>query len=287
VADLGVREIAMDSGAERLGVALRQHREERGLTLETIAKRLAYVYTPTVLQMIESARYPLESDQVEDLLHSYDADPDLSVLAGGLLEGHNDHGDDESAQTVRELNQSTTAEGLLYEYLDFVYEIRGVEPGSLIPLREADLAVLGKTIGWSIGAIEDHLTNLMVLWRKADPVDVGRRSHARVSTLLSAATERHSVEWAAKSEEPEPCQSLDAPVSHDEGPVRDEPESGDKPLNGAEVKVARKRDTAKGTRGKGSDSGKKRSKKKGSGKKNSSKKASGKKGSGKKKSAKK
>ena len=43
----------IDCPADRLGKALRLHRETLGLTLEDISKRVDLTFTPVVLQMIE------------------------------------------------------------------------------------------------------------------------------------------------------------------------------------------------------------------------------------------
>ena len=159
----------IDCPAARLGSALRLHRETVGLSLEDISKRVDFTFTPIVLQMIEAGQYPLDPAQVLIAVWGYDADPDLVLPIRDHLKLDAPGRTVAAGPTMRELSQSTTAEGLLYEYLRFVYELRGAEPGSTIPLREADLAVLSNTINWPMDGIREHLTALMSRWHHADP----------------------------------------------------------------------------------------------------------------------
>ena len=176
----------IDCPAVRLGKALRLHRETVGFSLEDISKRVDFTFTPVVLQMIEAGQYPLDPAQVLIAVWGYDADPDLVLPIRNQLQLDAAGRSVAAGPTVRELNQATTAEGLLYEYLGFVYELRCVEPGSTIPLREADLAVLSNAINWEMDDIREHLTALMSRWHHADPHEPQSLSKQNRTGVLGA-----------------------------------------------------------------------------------------------------
>jgi hypothetical protein len=147
--------------AERLGIALQWHREEDGASLHDIARRLDYSFTPTVLGMIEAGRYPLAESQIDELLRCYRVDP-VKVMP----DRHKLDVDDERRYMavgwkVVELKYSSTSEGLLTEYLAFVYDLRHMKKGSRIPLRQDDLPVLAETIDWPLPDVIAFLLGLM------------------------------------------------------------------------------------------------------------------------------
>ena len=184
----------LDCPAKRLGKALKLHRETRGLAHEEISRRVDYAFTPVVLHMIEAGLYPLDTGQVFKIIRGYDADPDR------LLPVRNDLKIDDARHhmamgpTIRELNQSATTDGLLYEYLAFLYQIRKAQPGSRVPLREDDLAALANTTDLRIEEVRSRLLDLMARWN--DPPREAEESlsaqwsvNSRRSSLLERMTE--------------------------------------------------------------------------------------------------
>lgn len=159
----------MEIPAKRLGVALRRHRETARVTLPEIAERLEMAFTPVVLQMVEAGQYPLQEPQIMRILWGYDVAPENLLPQRHLLEFDDEGQYMAVGWTVRELTNSCTERGVLEEYLAFVYDLRGVEPGAKIPVRKADLVVLSNTIDWPTDDIRDHLTDLMALWAETPP----------------------------------------------------------------------------------------------------------------------
>jgi hypothetical protein len=125
-----------------------------------------YAFTPIVLQMVELGRYPLDETQIHTILWGYDAN------ASSLLPSRDNLAVDEqqhqlsSGPTFRELRQSATVEGLLYEYMSFLYELREKTPGEIVPLRHEDLTLLANTTDMSIADIRSHLEELMSRWNE-------------------------------------------------------------------------------------------------------------------------
>jgi hypothetical protein len=64
--------------------------------------------------------------------------------------------------TVWEMARSETPQDVLSEYLSFVYSMRGLEPGTPIPLRRGDLEVLESVTGWTTDQIHLYLHDLML-----------------------------------------------------------------------------------------------------------------------------
>ena len=157
--------------ARRLGVALRRYREASEVSLPEIAERLDFAFTPDVLEVIESGQHLLDEPQILLILSGYDVEPEELLPERQLLEF-----DDEGLYmavgwTVKELTKPHTEESVLASYLTFVYELRDINPGTRIPLRQVDLVVLSNTIDWSTEKIRDHLTGLMQKWGKLPPED--------------------------------------------------------------------------------------------------------------------
>lgn len=175
----------MDLPARRLGGALREHRKSRGNSLDDISRRLDFAFTPVVLHMVECGEYPLEEPQVQLLLWGYDVTVQELIPERYPLEL------DESGDylavgwTVREIRENRAPHGLLNEYLAFVYELRGAEPGSAIPLRDDDLAVLSNTIDWPTAEIRNYLVDLMFRWRSAAPLDTESEVPGRAASMVS------------------------------------------------------------------------------------------------------
>jgi hypothetical protein len=166
-----------DTPAGSLGALLRRRRQTTGASLEEVAQRLNLAFTPIVLQMIESARYPLEEPQVLRVLWGYG-------LESNRLDQHLRGAANQPGRTLREIKRTCNARGLLREYLLFVYEKRGIAPGSPMPLSDSDLAVLSNTIDWPVDDIRQHLTAVTHQWR--DGEDFGPASHPKPSNARAA-----------------------------------------------------------------------------------------------------
>lgn len=169
MADSAHREYLSDVPARRLGAALARHRTDRGATLEDIARRLENAFSAAILEMIEAGMYPLAEPQIHLLLDGYQVTGVDLLPARHKLEFDDDGQYMAVEWTVRELGDVCTPEALLEEYLAFVYELRGMQPGAAIPLRDDDLAVLSNTIDWPTDLIRNHLIDLMFRWRQTLP----------------------------------------------------------------------------------------------------------------------
>ena len=107
------------------------------------------------------------------------------------LEIDREHHEISAGPTLRELNQSATTDGLLYEYLAFLYQIRGEEPGTSLQLREDDLAVLSNTTDLPTLELRDRLKDLMARWNEAPPeADESMSEHWSVKSRRSGLLER-------------------------------------------------------------------------------------------------
>jgi len=181
----------LDCPAGRLGTALKLHRETVGMTYGEISRRVDYAFTPVVLQMVELGRYPLKGPQILKVIWGYDANPDLLLPTRDNLEIDREQHEISAGPTMRELNQSATTDGLLYEYLVFVYQIRNAEPGTSVALREEDLAVLSNTTDLPTLELRDRLNHLMASWNEAPPeVDESSDMHWSVKSRRSGLLER-------------------------------------------------------------------------------------------------
>jgi hypothetical protein len=172
-----------DCPADRFGEALRLHRETIGIALDEISKRVGFEFTPFVLEMVEAGRYPLDTRQVILLVWGYDAHPDLVLPIRDCLVVDNTRSEIAAGPTVKHVTETATPMGLLHEYLEFLYELRDVEPGSSVHLREDDLEVLSSTTNWSVIKVREHLTMLMEHWQDAYPHQT--QSPTRTSALGS------------------------------------------------------------------------------------------------------
>lgn len=71
-------------------------------------------------------------------------------------------------------------DAVLVGYLDLVYEMRGLEPGAHVPIRQLDLDVLSTALGAATGELEDRLDAFMV-------VDAASGSRRWVRIIVPAA----------------------------------------------------------------------------------------------------
>lgn len=73
--------------------------------------------------------------------------PDLSTISAG--------------DTIRRVRGPAEPDGLLHGYLDMIYELRNLPPGSPMPLRQPDLTALADALGGTPDTIEHRLVGLI------------------------------------------------------------------------------------------------------------------------------
>lgn len=78
------------------------------------------------------------------------------------------------------LDETGGTDAVLVGYLDLVYEMRGLEPGTQVPIRQLDLDVLSTALGATATDLEDQLEAFMV-------VDAASGSRRWVRIVVPAA----------------------------------------------------------------------------------------------------
>jgi len=146
----------------RLGDLLREARDSDGRTLADMASR-SPDYDVDRLSAIERGDQPLGETELEAIVALYGIDsaelvPDRTDLVVDL-----DHHRLATAGHTQPLAGSApTADEVLASYLSLVYTMRKAEPGSRVPLRQADLDVLSRALALAAPDIEHRLADLMV-----------------------------------------------------------------------------------------------------------------------------
>lgn len=144
----------------RLGRLLRETREARGESLDDVAARLGEGATAELLTAVEGGSYDLTDRDVAILSDAYglktrELVPARSRLVIDLEEGTVSAGEQVRAFATDEPDQ------VLTRYLSLVYALRGLPPGTPVPLRDLDLAVLGQALRMGAGEVEARLVGLM------------------------------------------------------------------------------------------------------------------------------
>jgi transcriptional regulator with XRE-family HTH domain len=142
-----------------LGRQLRQVRRKQGLSRAEVARSAGL--TRRELAAYERGRIVIPESDLWCLAGSCGVDvnelmPDRTPLRIGSGLSSLAMGD-----SIRRLREPGEPEGLLREYLSMVYELRNLPPGSRIPLRESDLALLADALGGTPDTIEDRLVELI------------------------------------------------------------------------------------------------------------------------------
>jgi hypothetical protein len=147
----------------RLGALLRDARGAAGDDLGAVADRSDGRFDAIDLLAIEAGEYRLTDDEVGILLALYEADPGDLLAARSTLVIDLDEG------TVAAGNWSASfapgsddPDDVLARYLALLYEMRGLEVGTPIPLRTLDVSVLSQALALPAPAVEERLEVLMV-----------------------------------------------------------------------------------------------------------------------------
>lgn len=151
----------MEAPPERVGLLLADARTRRGLRLVEVTDSLSGSLEPADLMALESGAFAVSADMFAELTSLYgvslqDLVPPRDHLVVDLAEGYMRAGQDMTL-----LDNGAGRHDLLSRYLEMIWELRAVEPGSRVPLRDADLMVLGESLDAEVGAIRSDLTALM------------------------------------------------------------------------------------------------------------------------------
>ncbi len=145
----------------RLGRLLGEARLASGESLEDLARRCGLVYEEDFFAEVEAGRAELDETLVRWLADVY------GVQAGSLVPAR--------SQLIIDLTEGQVAVGgaavrveqqdpghILTNYLALVYSLRGLPVGTPIPLRQADLTVLGEALHQSPREISSSLGRMMI-----------------------------------------------------------------------------------------------------------------------------
>ena len=168
----------------RLGGLLREAREASDLSLDELAADSPH-FDVVDLREIEEGDRALNEAEREQVVALYPVDPDTMVPGRTDLVVDLAHHRLATADRTQPLaGPAPTADEVLSSYLSLVYALRCTTPGTRVPLRQADLDVLGRALTLATPEVEHRLVELM-----ASPTpDLRRRSRLlRVRVLVPAA----------------------------------------------------------------------------------------------------
>lgn len=174
----------------RLGRLFREAREERGESLEQVASRLGEGASEVLLRDVEHGTFDLTDRDVAILSDAYGVQTRELVPARSRLVIDLDEGTVAVAEQARAFATDDPDE-VLTRYLSLVYALRGLPPGTPVPLRDLDLAVLGQALRLGAGEVEARLVTLMQdPQQKVAPTtrDLRRRLVVPAAGLLVAVT---------------------------------------------------------------------------------------------------
>ncbi|MCO5318042.1 MAG: helix-turn-helix domain-containing protein [Microthrixaceae bacterium] len=151
----------LDAPPERVGLLLADARTRRGLTLAEVADHLGGTLSPGELMAAESGALGIEPAVLSRLTNLYGVSPGDLVpprdhLVVDLAEGYMRAGTD-----IALLDSGVGRHDVLSRYLEMIWELRAVEPGERVPLRDADLEVLGSSFSEDAVLLREELEALM------------------------------------------------------------------------------------------------------------------------------
>ncbi len=154
---------------QRFGALLNTRRSENGVDLDELALRSNGEFTPQFLSIVEKGRVPLADATMQKLAALYRIEEEAmdqrkSKLVVDLPSGKLAIGDELVELSSAESGETydTQVDYILERYLALLYILRKVDPGTKVPLREPDLAVLSGSLTAEIELIERRLTELML-----------------------------------------------------------------------------------------------------------------------------
>jgi hypothetical protein len=169
--------------ARRLAKLLTEARRHQDESVTALAERSGGAFTPDDLLAIERGAHELDDDTVRRVVELYEVDPGVLALERSRLEIDLDERRVRTG-THEEPFSAPTADEVLTTYLSLVYTMRHATPGTPLPLRDADISVLGRVLELTSTDVESRLVDLM-----ADPDDEVRTRHRwlRRRVLVPAA----------------------------------------------------------------------------------------------------
>ena len=168
----------------RLGHLLREARDRDGRTLAEVAGMSAD-YDVDRLAAIERGDQALSESDLEAIVALYGIDSaELVPSRTDLIVDLDQHRLATAGHSQPLAGPAPTADEVLACYLSLVYTLREAEPGSHVPLRQADLDVLSRALALAAPDIEHRLVDLM-----ATPTELVRERSRFLKTrvLLPAA----------------------------------------------------------------------------------------------------
>ncbi len=154
---------------QRFGALLNTRRSEQGLELEDLSQRSNGEFTPQFLSIVEKGRVPLADPTMQKLASLYRIEEEAmdqrkSELVLDLPSGKLAVGDElvELSATEGGETYESQLDYILERYLALLYILRKVDPGTKVPLRDPDLAVLSGSLTAEIEMIERRLMELML-----------------------------------------------------------------------------------------------------------------------------
>lgn len=147
----------------RLGTLLRDARLTAGDDITDIVGRCDGRFDVIDIRAIEAGEYRLTDEEVGDLLAIYGADPGDLLASRSTLVIDLDEGTVAAGNWTTSFAPETDGpDDILARYLALLYEMRGLEPGTPIPLRTLDVSVLSEALAMPARAVEQRLEILMV-----------------------------------------------------------------------------------------------------------------------------
>lgn len=144
----------------RLGALLVQRRTEQGLSIDQLAARSAGMFTVSYLQNAERGQVPLDERVVGHLvgLYQVDSDPVVPERAELIL--------DLDRQQLGVGDQlvdfdSMVAQDILSRYVSLIYLLRGADFGTELVLRDDDLTILGRALGYGESQLRTEIHQLI------------------------------------------------------------------------------------------------------------------------------
>jgi transcriptional regulator with XRE-family HTH domain len=146
---------------ERVGLLLADARTRRGLRLGEVTERLGGSLEPAELMALESGAFTPAADTFAELSRLYGVSPQDLVPPRDHLVVDRAEGYMRAGQDIALLENGVGRHDLLSRYLEMIWELRAVEPGTEVPLRDADLLILGESLESDAVTIGRDLTALM------------------------------------------------------------------------------------------------------------------------------
>jgi len=127
---------------------LAEHRTSQGLDLVELAKRSNHQFSASFLQDAERGRIKLDDKTIDSLLDLYQVNtepviPQRSELVLDLNHRQLRVGDQSVAF------ESDGIQDVLTRYVSLIYMLRGLTPGSDLVLRDRDIEVLSRSLGYA------------------------------------------------------------------------------------------------------------------------------------------